>query len=64
MHNFDPHKVYIGRDEWADHRYIDLSGITGMAVTGLQGYGKTSLILSWLCQMASSQCSAIRHNRW
>ena len=53
--SFDPHKVYIGRDEWADHRYIDLSGITGMAVTGLQGYGKTSLILSWLCQMAASK---------
>ena len=51
---FDPHSLYVGRDEWADHRGIDLSGITGISVTGLQGYGKTSLILSWLCQLAGT----------
>jgi DNA segregation ATPase FtsK/SpoIIIE, S-DNA-T family len=49
-----PWRPYLGRDEWAADRYADLSGITGITVVGLPGYGKTSLILSLLDQLAGS----------
>lgn len=49
-----PFRPYLGRDEWAEHRHVDLSGITGVTIGGLPGYGKTSLILSWLVQLAAS----------
>ena len=49
-----PFRPYLGRDEWSTDRHVDLSGITGISVAGLPGYGKTSLILSLLCQLAGS----------
>ena len=52
----DPHpfRPYLGRDEWAADRWADLSGLTGITVVGLPGYGKTSLILSLLHQLAGT----------
>ena len=52
----DPHPFapYVGRDEWAAERYLDLSGVTGITVAGLPGMGKTSLVLSLLWQLAGS----------
>lgn len=41
---------YLGRDEWATHRTLNLRGVTGIAIGGLPDYGKTSLIRSLMCQ--------------
>lgn len=46
-----PWNLYLGRDEWAEHRWLSLSGISGVTVGGLPGYGKTSLVLSLLRQL-------------
>jgi DNA segregation ATPase FtsK/SpoIIIE, S-DNA-T family len=56
---FIPHgetirRLYIGRDEWGADRYLPLRGVTGITVGGLPGYGKTTLVNSWLCQLAGS----------
>jgi S-DNA-T family DNA segregation ATPase FtsK/SpoIIIE len=48
-------RPYLGRDEWSRHRWLDLTGITGITVGGLAGYGKTSFIQSLLCQLAPSR---------
>jgi len=51
---FEPHfpdVLYIGRDDFGTDRYLPLRGLTGICVSGLPGYGKTSLIASWLCQL-------------
>jgi S-DNA-T family DNA segregation ATPase FtsK/SpoIIIE len=45
--------LYVGRDEWGADRWIPLSGTSGIIVGGLPGYGKTSLINSWLMQLAA-----------
>jgi S-DNA-T family DNA segregation ATPase FtsK/SpoIIIE len=45
-------RLYVGRDEWGADRHIPLPGVTGITVGGLPGYGKTSLINSWLMQLA------------
>jgi S-DNA-T family DNA segregation ATPase FtsK/SpoIIIE len=45
--------LYVGRDEWGADRSIPLPGVTGITVGGLPGYGKTSLINSWLMQLAA-----------
>jgi DNA segregation ATPase FtsK/SpoIIIE, S-DNA-T family len=47
-------RPYLGRDEWGTDRHADLSGITGISIAGLPGYGKTSLVLSLLCQLAAT----------
>ena len=47
-------KIYLGRDEWGVDRWLNLSGITGITVAGLPGYGKTSLIISALVQLFGS----------
>lgn len=44
--------VLLGRDEWAQRQYLDLAGIPGLTCGGLQGYGKTSLALTVLTQLA------------
>jgi DNA segregation ATPase FtsK/SpoIIIE, S-DNA-T family len=44
--------LYLGRDEWGEHRWISLPGVTGITVGGLPGYGKTELIRLWLHQLA------------
>ncbi len=49
-----PFRPYLGRDEWGRDRHLDLSGITGITIGGLPGYGKTSLVLSLLHQLAGS----------
>jgi DNA segregation ATPase FtsK/SpoIIIE, S-DNA-T family len=51
---FEPHLpdvLYVGRDDFGNDRYLSLRGLTGICVSGLPGYGKTSLIASWLCQL-------------
>jgi S-DNA-T family DNA segregation ATPase FtsK/SpoIIIE len=51
-----PLRLYVGRDEWGADRSIPLSGVTGITVGGLPGYGKTSLVGSWLMQLAGLDC--------
>lgn len=46
-----PTVLYAGRDDFGNDRYLPLRGLTGICVSGLPGYGKTSLIASWLCQL-------------
>lgn len=48
----NPLRLYIGRDEFGADRWLPLAGITGITVGGLPGFGKTSLINSWLMQLA------------
>jgi S-DNA-T family DNA segregation ATPase FtsK/SpoIIIE len=50
----DPTRLYVGRDEFGTDRYAPIAGLTGVSVVGLPGYGKTSLVLSWLMQLAGS----------
>lgn len=52
--NPHPFRPYLGIDEWGTHRYLDMSGLSGMTVGGLPGYGKTSFILSLLHQLAGT----------
>jgi S-DNA-T family DNA segregation ATPase FtsK/SpoIIIE len=52
----NPFRPYLGRDEWGVERYLELSGITGVTVAGLPGYGKTSLIVSLLIQLFGADC--------
>jgi DNA segregation ATPase FtsK/SpoIIIE, S-DNA-T family len=47
-------RLFVGTDEWGAGRYLPLRGVTGITVAGLPGYGKTSLVNSWLCQLAGS----------
>lgn len=47
-------RLYLGRDAGGDHRWLQLAGVTGVTVAGLPGYGKSSLINSFLCQLAPS----------
>jgi S-DNA-T family DNA segregation ATPase FtsK/SpoIIIE len=49
-----PTLLYVGRDDFGNDRYLPLRGLTGICVSGLPGYGKTSLIASWLCQLATT----------
>lgn len=49
-----PNVLYIGRDDFGTDRYLPLRGLTGICVSGLPGYGKTSLITSWLCQLTTT----------
>ena len=54
---YEPHAptiLYVGRDDCAHDRYLALRGLTGICVSGLPGYGKTSLIASWLCQLTTT----------
>jgi hypothetical protein len=46
--------LYVGRDDFGHDRYLSLRGLTGIFVSGLPGYGKTSLIASWLCQLTTT----------
>jgi S-DNA-T family DNA segregation ATPase FtsK/SpoIIIE len=49
-------RLYVGRDEWGADRWLPLPGVTGVTVGGLPGFGKTSLINSWLMQLAALDC--------
>jgi S-DNA-T family DNA segregation ATPase FtsK/SpoIIIE len=54
---YEPHVpivLYVGRDDFGADRYLPLRGLTGICVSGLPGYGKTSLISSWLCQLTTT----------
>jgi S-DNA-T family DNA segregation ATPase FtsK/SpoIIIE len=53
---FDSLRLYVGRDEWGADRWIPLPGVTGVTIGGLPGMGKTSLINSWLMQLAGLDC--------
>ena len=50
-----PSLLYVGRDDFGNDRYLPLRGLTGICVSGLPGYGKTSLIASWLCQLTPTR---------
>jgi DNA segregation ATPase FtsK/SpoIIIE, S-DNA-T family len=52
-----PNVLYVGRDDFGHDRYLPLRGLTGICVSGLPGYGKTSLIASWLCQLTCTPCA-------
>jgi len=57
---YEPHSptvLYAGRDDFGHERYLPLLGLTGICVSGLPGYGKTSLIASWLCQLATTSAA-------
>jgi DNA segregation ATPase FtsK/SpoIIIE, S-DNA-T family len=45
-------RLYVGRDEWGQDRWLPLSGVTGITVGGLPGFGKTELIRSWITQLS------------
>jgi S-DNA-T family DNA segregation ATPase FtsK/SpoIIIE len=52
---FEPHAptvLYVGRDDFGNDRYLPLRGLTGICVSGLPGFGKTSFLNSCLCQLA------------
>jgi DNA segregation ATPase FtsK/SpoIIIE, S-DNA-T family len=52
---YEPHQptvLYVGRDDFGNDRYLPLRGLTGICVSGLPGFGKTSFINSGLCQLA------------
>ena len=38
---------------------LPLRGLTGICVSGLPGYGKTSLIDSWLCQLTTTSAAQL-----
>jgi S-DNA-T family DNA segregation ATPase FtsK/SpoIIIE len=50
----DPWSVYLGRDEWGTDRRLDLTGLTGITIGGLPGYGKSALVGWLLCQLAAT----------
>jgi hypothetical protein len=52
-----PDVLYVGRDDFGTDRYLPLRGLTGVCVSGLPGYGKTSLIASWLCQLTATSAA-------
>lgn len=43
-----------GRDEWGNEVSVRSSGVSGVVVAGLAGFGKTSLINRWFCALAPS----------
>ncbi|MBV9720280.1 MAG: hypothetical protein JOZ77_13280, partial [Candidatus Eremiobacteraeota bacterium] len=45
-------RLYLGLDEWGQHRYLELAGATGITVGGLPGFGKTMFVNSLLMQLA------------
>lgn len=45
-------RLYLGRDEWGEHRYVPLSGVAGITIGGMPGYGKTELVKSIIRQLA------------
>lgn len=47
-------RLYVGRDALSQHRYLDISGVPGVVVAGLPGYGKSSLLNSWLYGLVRS----------
>lgn len=44
-------RVYLGRDEWAVDRWLDLRGITGICIGGLPRFGKSALTNGLLYQL-------------
>lgn len=44
----------IGTDEWAENVAVRSSGVSGVVVAGLAGYGKTSLVNRRICDLAPS----------
>jgi S-DNA-T family DNA segregation ATPase FtsK/SpoIIIE len=48
--------LYAGCDEWGDDRWFPLYGLTGITVGGLPDFGKTTLVNSFLCQLAGLDC--------
>jgi len=45
-------RLYLGLDEWGNHRWLTLNGCTGITVGGLPGFGKTEFVKSLLMQLA------------
>lgn len=51
---FDGRHVMLGRDEWGAMRSADLANLSGSALSGSAGRGKTECALSLACQLAAS----------
>ncbi len=49
-------RLYLGVDEWGYHRYLPLANLSGIALAGITGHGKTTLIASWMSQLAGTAC--------
>lgn len=44
-------RLYLGKDEWGAHRWLDVSNTPGVTIGGLPGFGKTQLIRLLLRQL-------------
>jgi DNA segregation ATPase FtsK/SpoIIIE, S-DNA-T family len=44
-------RLYLGKDEWGVHRWLDVSNTPGVTIGGLPGFGKTQLIRLFLRQL-------------
>jgi S-DNA-T family DNA segregation ATPase FtsK/SpoIIIE len=55
----DPRRLNLGITEDAEPGTLDLSGVAGATVMGLSGYGKTSLLLYLIAQLAPSPAVGI-----
>ena len=50
-----PGRLALGVDEWGNHRSLPLGrNVTGVLVSGLPGYGKTSLVNRWFGDLAGT----------
>jgi len=45
-------RVHLGRDEWGAERWLPLSGVAGITLAGMPGFGKTEFIGYLLRQLA------------
>ena len=52
----DLRSVHLGVDEYGEPVSVRLDGVSGIAVGGLPGYGKTSLIALLVAKLAPSSC--------
>lgn len=49
-----PHRIWLGRDEHGEDRFIDLRNVSGIVVGGVPGGGKSQAVTSWETQLAPS----------
>ena len=54
----DPSRVWLGRDEHSDDRWLDLRNVSGVTIGGQPGGGKSQAITSWETQLAP--CPAVQ----
>ena len=54
----DPSRIWLGRDEHGEDRWLDLRNVSGVVVGGQPGGGKSQAITSWETQLAP--CPAVQ----